>query len=697
MRGASLRSIIAFAIGFAILGGILYIASTVDGRAPTVERLALTHHLSANAEVALTTTSIEVVFSEAVDRPSAEAAFAMQPATEGAFSWSAATVTFTPDERLPLETEFVVRIGPGVRDAAGNMMSEPAELDFVTVGHPTIVATEPEQAAEAVPLASPIILQFSTLMDTASVEESLSIVPELAMTPTWSGEVLTLIPDERLDEGVRYTLRIGEDARDNAGTPLDRPFILSFSAVRSGLATTTVFPADGVEGIAVSTQIALVFDRPLDPDTLDPDLFVIDPDVTGSLAVVETVGAAGLVAPGERVLRFLPSSALASNTTYRITLNPGLAGTDGSALAAPIEWQFTTGAPQATLSNQIVFLSERAGIPNLWAMNPDGTGQRQVSAELSPITDYAVAPDGRSVVLGDGATLVRQLADGGGRQVLTPESVLEVDATFAPNGSEIAFARVDPITGGGLGLWIRPLAGGDPRRIDLPAELGAPSASPLPSGEAAPVLRAPRYSPDGAALAFVDMSGRVGVVELPGARLTTAPFAAVSAPSWTLDSTGLLLSGSPAGALEPAAPGEPLAPLDPGSLGVSSFAIGALRIASLDRGADEVDLLDQPPGASRPEAGPEDRYLFIVADAGEVQAPGELWLSTASGSGFPVLDDGGGSVRTAGFGPEGRNVVAARSPAPGTGPQTGGIWLVDPVTGDGEQLSEDGWLPRWLP
>jgi hypothetical protein len=697
VRGASLRSLIAFAIGIAVLGGILYVASTVDGRAPTVERVALTHHLSADAEVALTTTSIEIVFSEAVDRPSAEAAFTIEPATEGAFSWSAATVTFTPDERLPLETEFVVRIGPGVRDAAGNVMSEPAQLAFVTVGHPTIVVSEPEQDDDAVPLASPIILQFSTLMDTASVEESLTIVPDLAVTPTWSGEVLTLVPDERLEEGVRYTIRISEDARDNAGTPLDQPFILSFRAVRSGLAATTVFPADGVEGVAVSAPIALIFDRPLDPDTVDPDLFVIEPDVNGALAVVETTGAAGMVAPGERVLRFRPSSALAANTTYRITLNPGVAGTDGAALAAPIEWQFTTGAPLPTLSNQIVFLSERAGIANLWAMNPDGTGQRQVSAELSPITEYAVAPDGRSVLLGDGATLIRQLADGGGRQVLTPDGVLEIDATFSPNGSEIAFARVEPTTGGGLGLWIRPVAGGDPRRIDLPDELGAPSPSPIPSGEPQPVLRAPRYSPDGAALAFIDMSGRVGVLELPAARLTTAPFAAVSAPAWTPDSTGLLLSGSPAGALEPAAAGEPLPRLDPGSLGLSSFEVGALRIASLDRGADEVDLLDQPPGASRPEAGASGRYLFILADAGEPQASGVLWLTTASGSGFPVLDDGGGSVRSAGFGPEARDVVAARIPAPGGGPETGGIWLVDSIAGDGEQLSEDGWLPRWLP
>ena len=40
-------------------------------------------------------------------------------------------------------------------------------------------------------------------------------------------------------------------------------------------------------------------------------------------------------------------------------------------------------------------------------MNADGTGQRQVSAELEPVLDYAVAPDGSSLVVrmaGDSST-----------------------------------------------------------------------------------------------------------------------------------------------------------------------------------------------------------------------------------------------------------------------------------------------------
>ena len=587
-------------------------------------------------------------------------------------------------------------VQPGVTDAAGNAMEQEASLAFVTVGHPTVVASQPESNQEDVPLASPIVLRFSTLMDTASIEDALRISPEIELTPGWSGEVLTLTPVEPLTAGVRYTLSIGTDGRDNAGTPLERSFLLGFRAVSSGLAASIVMPADEAEGISTRTPIAVFFDRTLDPDTLDDDTFSIQPDAPGSVEVVEAPGAAGMAEPGLRVLRFLPSAPLQANTTYEVTLATGLVGTDGAAQAAPITWRFTTGAPLASLSNQIVFISDRGGVDNVWAMNPDGTGQRQLSSELSPITMYAASPDGRSLIVGDGARLVMQQADGGGRQTLTPDGVLEIDPAFSPDGSQIAFGRVDPLTGSGLGLWTKSAAGGDANPVVLPNELLPSTPTPAPTGvvaEPASILRAPRYSPDGAALAYVDMSGRVGVLELPGDRLTTARFAAVSPPAWLPDSTGVLLSGSPSGSLELAEPGQPIKAMDPGDLDLSSFALGALRLAQLERGAAAVQLLDQPSGSSRPDAGPGGRYLFIEVQAEAPEGGGTLWLTTAGGTAFDVLADGGAPVTAAGFGPESNDVVAARS---GIG-ASGGVWLVDVTTGRGQQLAADGRMPRWIP
>ncbi|HEX3220560.1 MAG TPA: Ig-like domain-containing protein [Candidatus Limnocylindria bacterium] len=695
MRGASVRTLIAFAIGVVVLGIILYVATTVDARPPTVQRIGLTHHLSADASVALTTTSVEVVFSEEVDRRTAEAAFSTQPAIRGAFSWSGATLTFTPNERLPLEATFVVRVAAGVLDPGGNRMSTPAQLAFTTVGHPSVIGSQPQPNAGDVPLDEQIVLRFSTLMDTASVEDALTITPDVELERTWAGEQLTLVPAQPLEEGTRYTIRLEETARDSAGTPLRSPYLLSFQAIRSSLQADIRFPADGTEGISVTTPIAVVFDQPLDPATVDADAFRIQPDVAGSLDVVPLPGAAGMRQPGARVLRFTPFAPLASNTTYRVTVAPGIAAVGGATPASSLTWTFTTGAQIGSLSNQITFLSDRAGIANLWAMNPDGSGLRELSSELTPISSYALAPDGRSFVVGDGAILVRQLADGRGRTLFTGPGVLEVDPAFSPDGTEVAFARMDPATGYGLGLWLRPPAGGQARQIQLPQEIAAsPTPSRSPSAAASPaqrqpVLRAPRFSPDGAALAFVDLSGRVGILELPGDRLTTAQFAAVTPPEWLPDSSGILLSGSSGGTLEPPALRQPQPVLDPGTLQLSSFELAGLRLARLDRGANSVRTLDQLPGASRPQPGQLGRYLFISVRSGAPDAAGRLQLSTATDVATPLLEDGGPPVLSAGFGPQARLAVAARSGA--------GIWIVDFATGGGQQLTQEGWLPRWLP
>ena len=220
-------------------------------------------------------------------------------------------------------------------------------------------------------------------------------------------------------------------------------------------------------------------------------------------------------------------------------------------MAEPLRWSFTTGSPTAAVSNGIAFITDRAGIANVWFMNPDGTGQRQVTAELQPVLDYAVAPDGSSLVISDGLRLVFQRADGTDRRILTADEHLEFDPTYSPDGLRVAFARADAESGDGLGLWEWEVGGGDAAQIDLPEVIGASPSPSRGSSEAALALRAPRYAPDGQSLAFVDLAGSVGILELPAERLTLVPFAAAAAPIWMPDSSGVLLTGSASSDDEP--------------------------------------------------------------------------------------------------------------------------------------------------
>ncbi len=678
-------------LGFAVLAAILYYASTVDGRGPTVVGISLTQHLSGDAEQALTTTSLEVDFSEPVEHVSAEGSFAITPGVDGAFSWSATSLTFTPAARLPLRTEFEVSIGPGVRDPAGNEMpGAPERFAFRTVGNPTVVGSDPADAATDVALDAPIVVDFSTLMDTASVEAAISVSPDADMALRWSRERLTVVPLAGWESNRRYSLTISAGAQDQAGTPLEHPFRLSFRTVAAGLTVETVVPADAVAGISLTSPIALIFDQALDPASVNEDLLTISPVVAGSLDVVAPSGAAGLLDTAPRILRFQPSNQLDPNTTYQVTLGPGLVGADGTGMPAGMSWSFTTGAPTETLSNQVVFLADRAGVANLWAMNPDGSNQRQLSAELSPITSYAIAPDGRAFLTGDGAAIVWQRADGTDRRILTDPGVVEFDAAYSPDGTLITFGRADPALGSGLGLWMRDADGSDPRPIELPSgQVASPPASPPTP---LPLLRAPRISPDGTALAFVDETGRVDILDLELKQLAAAPFVALSEPVWLADGSGVLVAGLPAASAARPSPYHPhsaVAILDPAPAELGATQVAALHVVRMDRFATSVRATAFGAGASRPAVDAAGRYAFIRLEAAEL-GRGTLWVASALNDPGQAISLPGGETRSAAFAPEPRSMVIGE-------PQPGGVWLLSLGSGHVERLTTDGWQPSWLP
>ena len=699
-RRVTLRTIAVIGLGLAALVPILYYASTVDGRPPAVVRVSLTQHLTGDTDTALTTSSVEVDFSEPVEQATAEAAFAIDPAVDGSFSWSSASLTFTPAAPLPLRTDFEVTIGPGVRDATGNeMVTGAAPFSFTTVGNPSVVASDPADDQREVALDSAIVVDFSTLMDTASVERALHLAPAVEVRLRWTRERLTIVPLAPLDPDQRYALTIGVGALDQAGTPLDSPFTLRFRTVLSSLGVETLVPTDGVAGVAVNSPIAIVFDRALEIGSISDDLLSIEPAVAGSLDAIAAPGAAGLAGEKPRVLRFQPSGALEPNTTYAVTLRPGLLGADGARLPTGITWSFTTGAPNATLSNQIVFVSDRAGIANLWAMNADGSNQRQLSAELSPVVDYAVAPDGRAFVVADGAVLVWQRADGSARRLLTDAGIVEFDPAYSPDGGTLIFGRADPSLGAGLGLWERDGDASDPRPVELPGE---ESAGPSPAVAArVPLLRTPRISPDGTALAFVDEAGRIAILDLETRLVSAARFSAASEPVWLPDSSGVLVSGLTTGSgVAPRGyrPRSPVQLLDPASFGFDAAQVAALRVVRLDRGSTILLSTALGDGAARPTVDAIGRIAYLKLGAAGAGA-GSPWVTkTPNLSGQPVMRDPGALAGLVSFTPEPQSIVISRIPVTSEAATPArGVWLVSLVSGNMRQLSPDGWLPHWLP
>ena len=741
-RRVAIRTLLVVAIGGALLAPILYYASTVDLRPPQVDRFVLSQHLPGSDAVALTTSSLEVVFSEAVDHGSAQAALNVSPKLSGSFSWSGATMIFTPADRLPLETSFSVRLRGQIRDLAGNAMTGAGPFVFHTVGGPTIVAFQPADRSKEVPLDASIQVTFSTLMDTASVQRALEIIPRTDVDLRWSGQRVTIVPRVDWLASQDYSIFLGYAARDQAGTALAGPLRLAFTTVSAGLTARTVVPADGTQGIATTTSIAVVFDRAIDPGTVNDNLVSITPPISGSVGLSAPEGAAGLDDDVRRIVRFTPSGSLPANTTFTVTIGGVVRGVDGSRVAGPLSWTFTTGAPSSSLGNQITFLSERSGIANAWAMNPDGSNQHQVSAELSPLSTYAVAPDGRSLVVGDGARLIELRADGSGRRVLTDAGFVEFDPSYAPDGSAIVFGRADARTGAGMGIWRRPPGGGGADRIAIgPAPTASPptGSEPLASGSQgaslAPVLRAPRFSPDGSRIAFVDLSGMAGILNLRNGAVTRAPYLAAAPPAWLPDGSSVLVSGLPApvastgdGASGVLTPETAVTPLTPAGLHLTFAEQAALRIGELEEGGASVQPSRLHEGGTLPDVDANGRIAYLVLDP-RLPDAGRVWI--ASFSSFPsteVVPDARALESSVRFAPAPQALLVTRealgaatpsatpspsfrpspsataSPTPGPVPsppaspaEPGGIWLLNLVSGTNTQLSLDGWLPSWQP
>lgn len=683
MRSVILRSLLVIGVGGLVLAGVLYVASTIDARAPQVLEVSLTQPVEGEPGVALITTSLEIVFSEPVEADTASGALHVEPEVHGAVSWSGSTMIFTPSEPLTLDTAYRLELGAGIRDLAGNEMSElPAPFEFRTAGRPTLVEASPADGATDVPIDEPIALTFSSLMDTSSVESALRLRPSFPHELRWSGELLEIVPTQPLRPGSRYEVSIQDEAADVAGVALSDRISVQFTTVAPGLVVETLVPADGIDGVAPVSPIAVVFDRPIDPDSVGGDALTIVPDVAGSVSVTTLPGEEATDDGGGRVLQFVPSGPLPANTTFEVALGTGITSAGGGGLGRPTEWSFTTGAPVAAVSNQVTFVTDRAGIANVWAMNPDGTGKRQLSVELAPVLDYAIAPDGSSLVVSDGRRLVYQRADGTERRVMTDAASVEYDPAYAPDGQRIVFGRADAESGAGRGLWQWAIEGGEPTEVELPStEVATPSPSDADAESS--ILRAPRFSPDGQALAFVDASGAVGILELAAGRLTLVPFVAGGPPMWLPSSSSILITGHTASrAGEGGADGAdeldvPVTPLAPGR-------------------ADEVFRVARSGTAAVATAFGIGSRLVAVSQQGEVayvDGLGALHVAARAGStsGERLLD--GEAVADAAFAPGEPALVIVLERGDAEGP----IERVDPASGARTEIAPRGSLPRWVP
>ncbi len=290
--------------------------------------------------------SIRFSFRRPMDQESFESAFHIQPVTQGYFSWIG---TFPPgwayealfDPRGPLATNtlYQVTIGETASDTSGVSLSEPYVFSFAT--EPVKVQnTSPEHNQTWVAPILEVRVIFNTNMDFQSVQEAFKMVDsdlnEVTGSFAWvSSQYLRFTPGVALVTSETYAVTIGATASDLSGSKLPEAYSFSFSTQPVLISSTS--PPD--KSISVSTKVVvrIRFNTDMDMESVESAFLLEDSESS------QVAGEFSWQYPS--TVYFEPSSELAPDETYTVTIGTWAKDMYGRALGDPFSFWFKT-APE---------------------------------------------------------------------------------------------------------------------------------------------------------------------------------------------------------------------------------------------------------------------------------------------------------------------------------------------------------------
>jgi galactose oxidase-like protein/Big-like domain-containing protein len=180
-------------------------------------------------------------FSEAMDKPSAQAAFSLQRTSDGApvsgsFGWyGPGVLLFKPDADLAAGTQFTASVSTAAKDLAGNPMQAAKTWQFTTTIPPVVSSVSPADGATNVSRSALTIAYFNKAMDKAATQAAFSLKRTSDGAPVsgsfgWYGPgVLLFKPDADLAAGTQFTASVSTAAKDLQGNTLASPVIWSYT------------------------------------------------------------------------------------------------------------------------------------------------------------------------------------------------------------------------------------------------------------------------------------------------------------------------------------------------------------------------------------------------------------------------------------------------------------------------------------
>jgi len=312
----------------------------------------------------------------------------------GTVTFSGTTATFTPAAMLAASSMYTATITTGAKDTNGNALAGNSVWSFTTGTIPTVISTNPVNAAISIPINRKITATFSEAMNPATVTAagvfSLTVTTGGALVPgtaTYVSANNTLIfsPTANLLPNTHYTATISTAAQSAAGNGLAANYVFGFTTgATTDLTAPTVVstvPASVATSVPTNQTIIATFSKPMDPSTITAaGTFTLDVAGVGGASVAGTVSYTGTTAT------FKPTANLTASTQFTAKITTAAKDLSGNALAAgavPNPWNFTTGTGPNTTAPTITLTSPANAAPNV-SLNK--TVSATFSKSMDPLT-----------------------------------------------------------------------------------------------------------------------------------------------------------------------------------------------------------------------------------------------------------------------------------------------------------------------
>jgi Tol biopolymer transport system component len=430
--------------------------------------------------------------------------------------------------------------------------------------------------------------------------------------------------------------------------------LLLWRGDRVGVQVTAVYPPPDAGDVSASAGVQVVFSQEMAIGAGAP--LTISPPVPGR------------VRWDGRIVAFVPDQPLQPGTTYTVTVANGLQSRQGRPFLHAYSWRFQTG------QTRILYIAwddqERSQI---FVTNPDGREQRRLTEEPYDVLDFAVAPDGATIIYSSrredgGSDLWLVDHDGANRrQVLDCAEAACTGPVWLPDGRRLVYER---------------------RNMSL---AGAPPGPPrlwwldVAQRQSVPVFQdsqwlglGPRPSANGDWLAYVvPLEQEIQMYNVTDGRTLRVTSRMGQPPAWRPDQDWLLVNDIL---------------LDDDRYAVHIFLIDLATSELRNLSGEDADVNDNWPAWS-----PDGRWIAFGRRIPRVPMGSQLWLMAADGTEVrPLTDEPEVNYGAPKWSPDGQKLLFERFvlAQPGTDP---GIWLLDVASGALFQVVPEGIQPAWLP